>query len=196
MIIYAGIGLLLGLAILTVYALIQLGRNNTLTFFLIPVALVSSIFSGYTMLALQGTPIDGIPEEQVEVIWVEVQKPHIYFNVRPVGELQPVYYRIPYTEDNAKKMPIEHALVENSFHNNHRASSSEIRLIFNQNKKSIKIKKLRKMWARIISRQFCSEIMNVSEPKCPKCKRKISVCQGIKKDNYRHWLLLHNKVPK
>jgi hypothetical protein len=104
MIIYAGIGLLLGLAILTVYALIQLGRNNTLTFFLIPVALVSSIFSGYTMLALQGTPIDGIPEEQVEVIWVEVQKPHIYFNVRPVGELQPVYYRIPYTEDNAKKM--------------------------------------------------------------------------------------------
>jgi len=104
LIIYAGIGLLLGLAILTVYALIQLGRNNTLTFFLIPLALVASIFSGYTMLALQGTPIDGIPEERVEVIWVEVQKPHIYFNVRVIGELQPVYYRIPYTEDNAKKM--------------------------------------------------------------------------------------------
>ena len=47
MIIYAGIGLLLGLAILTVYALIQLGRNNTLTFFLIPLALVASIYSGY-----------------------------------------------------------------------------------------------------------------------------------------------------
>ena len=99
-------------------------------------------------------------------------------------------------KDNAKKMPIEHALVENSFHSNHRASSSEIRLIFNQNKKSIKIKKLRKMWARIISRQFCSEIMNISEPKCPKCKRKISICQGIKKNNYRHWLLLHSKIPK
>lgn len=104
MIVYGAIGLLFGLAILTVYALIQLGRNNVLTFFLVPVALVSSIFAGYTMLALQGTPINGIPEERVEVIWVEVQKPHIYFNVRPIGKTQPVYYRIPYTEDNAKKM--------------------------------------------------------------------------------------------
>lgn len=37
-------------------------------------------------------------------MWVEIQKPHIYFNVRPIGETQPVYYRIPYTKDNAKKM--------------------------------------------------------------------------------------------
>lgn len=102
--IYAGIMLLFGLAILTVYALIQLGKNNTLTFFLIPIALISSIFSGWTMLALQGTPINGIPDGEVEVIWVEIQKPHIYFNVRPDGETEPVYHVIPYTKDNAKKM--------------------------------------------------------------------------------------------
>jgi len=102
--IYAGIGLLLGLAILTVYALIQLGRNNILTFFLIPIALVASIFAGYTMFALQGTPIEGIPEGEVEVVWAEVQKPHIYFTVRHKGEKRPTYYHIPYNENNAKKM--------------------------------------------------------------------------------------------
>ena len=104
MIIYISIGLIFALSVLTVYSLIQLGKNNILTFFLIPLALVASIFTGYTLFALQGTPIDDMPEGQVEVIWVEIQKPNIYFLVRPAGETQPVYHRIAYTNKNADKM--------------------------------------------------------------------------------------------
>ena len=104
MIIYISIGLIFALSVLTVYSLIQLGKNNILTFFLIPLALVASIFTGYTIFALQGTPIDDMPNGQVEVIWVEIQKPNIYFLVRPQGKTQPVYYRILYTKKNAKEM--------------------------------------------------------------------------------------------
>ena len=102
--IYISILLLFGLAVLTVYALIQLGRRNTITFFLIPVALVASIYAGYTMFALQGTPINMLPKGEVEVLWVEVQKPEIYFTVRHAGTTEPTYYSIPYTDENAKKM--------------------------------------------------------------------------------------------
>ena len=102
--IYGAIGLLFGLAVLTVYALIQLGRRNIMTFFLIPIALTASLYAGYTMFALQGTPISALPEGDVEVLWVEVQKPEIYFTVRHMGTTKPVYYKIPYTDDNAKKM--------------------------------------------------------------------------------------------
>ncbi len=104
MIIYMSIGLVFALSVLTVYSLIQLGKNNILTFFLIPLALIASIFTGYTIFALQGTPIDDMPDGQVEVIWVEIQKPNIYFLVRPMGETKPVYHRITYTKKNAEEM--------------------------------------------------------------------------------------------
>jgi len=102
--IYGSIGLLFALAVLTVYALIQLGKNNVLTFFLIPLALVASIYTSYTLFALQGTPINSLPEGNVEVVWVEVQKPEIFFTVRHLGETEPTYYVIPYTTANAKEM--------------------------------------------------------------------------------------------
>ena len=102
--IYGSIGLLFALAVLTVYALIQLGRNNVLTFFLIPLALVASIYTSYTLFALQGTPINSLPEGNVEVVWVEVQKPEIFFTVRHFGKTEPTYYVIPYTTANAKEM--------------------------------------------------------------------------------------------
>jgi len=103
--IFMSAGLLFAMAVLTVYAMIQLGKNNVITFFLIPLALVSSIFTAYTIFALQGTPVSGIPKGEVAVIWAEVQKPNIYFLVRHQGEeTRPVYHSIPYTEDNAKKM--------------------------------------------------------------------------------------------
>ena len=103
--IFMSAGLLFAMAVLTVYAMIQLGKNNVITFFLIPLALVSSIFTAYTIFALQGTPVSGIPKGEVAVLWAEVQKPHIYFLVRHKGEeTRPVYHSIPYTEDNAKKM--------------------------------------------------------------------------------------------
>lgn len=102
--IYVSIGLLMALAVLCVYVMIQLGKHSTLTFVLIPLVLISTIFSGYSIFALQGTPIAGIPKGEVEVIWAEVQKPSIYFLVRPAGLTRPVYHYIPYTEENAKQM--------------------------------------------------------------------------------------------
>ena len=56
--------------------------------------------------------------------------------------------------------------------------------------------KLRKMWARIMSIQFVKDMMYITHPNCPTCKRKLRNCQDIKKSNYRHWLLIHKKVPK
>ena len=47
-----------------------------------------------------------MPDGQVEVIWVEIQKPNIYFLVRPQGKTQQVYSRILYTKKNAKEFKV------------------------------------------------------------------------------------------
>jgi|11_taG_2_1085331.scaffolds.fasta_scaffold00339_5 hypothetical protein len=101
--IYLATTLLFTLAVVTVYAIIQTGKHRLITFFLIPLVLISSLYTGYTIYALQGTPINGIPEGEVEVIWSEVQKPHIFYMVRKEGETKPLYFALPYTKENAKK---------------------------------------------------------------------------------------------
>ena len=102
--IYLATILLFMLAVVAIYAIIQTGKNNVITFFLIPLVLVSSIFTGYSIYVLQGTPVNTLPEGEVTVLWAEVQKPNIYFLVRHVDEQRPTYYRMPYTKENAKKM--------------------------------------------------------------------------------------------
>ena len=102
--IYIATLLLFSLAVLTIYAIIQSGKNNVLTFFLIPLVLISSLYTGYSIYALQGTPIDSLPKGEVEVLWAEVQKPNIYFLVRHVDDPKPAFYRMDYTKENAKKM--------------------------------------------------------------------------------------------
>ncbi len=98
--------------------------------------------------------------------------------------------------DKKKKMPIEYSLVQHSMHTCHRAPSAEIKALFNQNTRFIGKAKLEKMWARILSRQFVAKLFDITEPNCVKCKRKINVCVALRRSNYRHWLLMHNKVPK
>jgi len=102
--IYIATLLLFCLAVLTVYAIIQTNKNRILVFLLIPLVLVSSLYTGYSIYALQGTPINTLPKGEVEVLWAEVQKPHIYFLVRHTGEPRPQYYTMPYSENNARKM--------------------------------------------------------------------------------------------
>ena len=102
--IYLATILLFMLAVVAIYAIIQTGKNNVITFFLIPLVLVSSIFTGYSIYVLQGTPVDALPKGEVTVLWAEVQKPNIYFLVRHADEPRPTYYRMPYTKENAKKM--------------------------------------------------------------------------------------------
>jgi hypothetical protein len=98
--------------------------------------------------------------------------------------------------DRKKKMPIEYALVYHSMHENHRGSRQEVREVFHKNQKRIGKHKIQRMWSRIMSRDFVTQLMHVVTPNCPKCKRKMNVCHDIRLDNYRHWLLLHGKVPQ
>lgn len=92
------------LAATSIYSLIIGRRNYMLTFIFTPILLVSSIFAGYTMYALQGTPIRGIPQGNVEVLWVEMAKPDILFLARPEEGGQPRYYVIVYNKQNKETM--------------------------------------------------------------------------------------------
>jgi len=100
--IYVASVLLFLLAVVSIYALIKSRSNLILLFFLIPIILSSSIYTGYSIYVLQGTPINNLPEGKVELIWAEMQKPDIIFLVRHEDETIPKYYRIPYTKNNAK----------------------------------------------------------------------------------------------
>ena len=100
--IYVASILLFLLAVVSVYALIKSKGNMIALFFLIPVILSSSIYTGYSIYVLQGTPIYSLPEGKVELVWAEMQKPNIVFLVRHEDSTIPKYYRIPYTKENAK----------------------------------------------------------------------------------------------
>ena len=97
--------------------------------------------------------------------------------------------------DKKKKMAIEYAFVRNCIHDDHRASISEVRAAFDKYRKVVGHRKLQRMWARVISVKFMTQLIEMVTPTCPKCKRKVTTCGEIKRNNYRHWLLLHNKVP-
>lgn len=97
--------LLFLVAAVSVYALIVSRRNYLVLFFLIPLVLSGGIYSTYVLYALQGKPINGIPENEVEIVWVELANPDILFLARDTETGgTPVYYRIPYTEENVEQM--------------------------------------------------------------------------------------------
>ena len=102
--IYVASILLFLLAVVSVYALIQSKKNYLIMFILIPTILCSSIYTGYSIYVLQGTPIYDLPKGKVELVWAEMQKPDIVFLVRHEDEKIPKYYRIPYTKENARLM--------------------------------------------------------------------------------------------
>ena len=103
--IYVAAILLFFLAVVSIYALISSGRNYLILFILTPLILISSIYSAYTLYSLQGTPVNGFPNGEVEVVWVELANPDILFLARfsEIGG-RPVYYRIAYTEKNLEEM--------------------------------------------------------------------------------------------
>ena len=99
------------MGVVAIYALIQTGKNYALQAVLIPVILVSTLFAGYSIYILQGTPKQGIPEYDVEVMFVHMQKPHILFLAREASnddgrETDPIpkYFVIPYNDENKKTM--------------------------------------------------------------------------------------------
>jgi hypothetical protein len=97
--------------------------------------------------------------------------------------------------DKKKKMAVEYALVRNVLHEEHKASEVEVRAIFEQYRKVLGNRNMQRMWSRVTARSFVAQLMVVVIPTCPKCKRKTTTCGEIRRNNYRHWLLIHNKVP-
>ena len=102
------------IGVVAIYALIQTGKNYALQAVLIPIILVGTLFAGYAIYILQGTPKVGIPEGNVELVFVEMQKPWIIFLSREIPEEDeegegyadpiPKYFRIVYNEENKKTM--------------------------------------------------------------------------------------------
>lgn len=104
MMLYIAVILLFVLATVSLYALIKSKHNSIIMMLLIPSLLASTLYSGWAIFALQGTPRKGLPDGEVEVLWVDVMKPYIHFTVREPEEITPTYWVIPYTKENAKKM--------------------------------------------------------------------------------------------
>lgn len=103
--VYTSATLIFITSVITLYALILHRKNLILLIFLIPMLLTSTVYTGYSIYALQGTPINGIPVgKSVEILWVEPSKPWIRLMLR-VGETpEPVYYKMKYTKKNMDEL--------------------------------------------------------------------------------------------
>ena len=93
---------LFALIIICLYALIQSKANKLYTFIIIPLALIMVSMTWQGIKVLQGMPVYGLPEKEVEVMWVNDNKPWIYVILKKDGV--PVLYKIDWTEENKKKM--------------------------------------------------------------------------------------------
>ena len=93
---------LFALILVCLYALIQSKANKLYTFIIIPLALIMASMTWQGIKVLQGMPVYGLPEKEVEVMWVNDNKPWIYVILKKDGV--PVLYKIDWTEENKKKM--------------------------------------------------------------------------------------------
>jgi len=93
---------LFALILVCLYALIQSKANKLYTFIIIPLALIMASMTWQGIKVLQGMPVYGLPEKEVEVMWVNDNKPWIYVVLKRDGV--PVLHKIDWTEENKKKM--------------------------------------------------------------------------------------------
>ena len=93
---------LFALILVCLYALIQSKANKLYTFIIIPLALIMASMTWQGIKVLQGMPVYGLPEKEVEVMWVNDNKPWIYVILKKDGV--PVLYKIDWTEENKKKI--------------------------------------------------------------------------------------------
>jgi hypothetical protein len=93
---------LFSLILICLYALIQSKANKLYTFIIIPLALVMASMTWQGIKLLQGMPIYGLPETEVEVMWVNDNKPWIFVVLKKEG--QPVLHKIDWSEENKTKM--------------------------------------------------------------------------------------------
>ena len=93
---------LFALILICLYALIESKANKLYTFIIIPLALIMASMTWQGIKVLQGMPVYGLPEVEVEVMWVNDNKPWIYVVLKRDGV--PVLHKIDWTEENKKKM--------------------------------------------------------------------------------------------
>lgn len=86
------------------YTVVQSRKHPLATFVLIPLLLVGSVYSVNLFYHIQGTPRNGLPQGQVEVLYVGIAKPSIYVLVQSQQAEHPVYYRMDYTKQRAQQM--------------------------------------------------------------------------------------------
>ncbi len=103
--VYTSATLIFITSVITLYALIIHRKNLMILVFLIPMLLTSTVYTGYSIYALQGTPINGLPlGKSVEVVWVEPAKPWIRLILRVGDKSEPTYYKIAYTKENMDEL--------------------------------------------------------------------------------------------
>jgi len=103
--VYTSATLIFITSVITLYALILHRKNLIILIFLIPMLLTSTVYTGYSIYALQGTPINGIPVgKSVEILWVEPAKPWIRLMLRVEENPQPTYYKMAYTKKNMDEL--------------------------------------------------------------------------------------------
>ncbi len=103
--VYTAATLIFLTSVITLYALIINRKNPIMLVILIPMLLTSSAYTGYSIYALQGTPIVGLPVgKDVEIVWVEPAKPWIRLMLRIENTPEPLYYKVEYTDKNMEEI--------------------------------------------------------------------------------------------
>lgn len=90
---------------LSLYAIILSRKYFFVLLFLIPTALSTSLYTGYIVYTLQGTPIvNKLPEEKIEILFVQPAKPWIYLLLTKEDSETPEYHKIDHTENNLEQL--------------------------------------------------------------------------------------------
>lgn len=105
MLVYISIGSIFILAVLSLFVLIKTWKNKALLFLIMPFIIMAGSIAGYSVNALHGTAIMGLPEgDDVSVLSISIGKPLIHVVIEDNETKKVKLYAIPYTSDNAKKM--------------------------------------------------------------------------------------------
>lgn len=117
---YIAIIALFVLAVTALLIAIKYSKHTTLTFFLIPMLLASSVISYYAFKSLEGSPIDGYPTEKFAVLATHVEKPSIIILIRLTETNEIKTHKIPFNKRSASDMNREQSLTQNGIARNGR----------------------------------------------------------------------------